>query len=125
MSCACVYVGDDHDMCTLHRSKMVTARKTHKCYECNHTIWPGQKYEYVVAVWDGIFQTVKTCPDCLSIKAAMFCDGWVYGGMHEYLQEYLQEINGELNIQCLDGMTLGARIMVMKMIDEIFEEDVG
>jgi len=47
------------------------ARKSHKCYECKQEFGPGGRYMYVAGVWDGDFQTFKTCPNCLALLRAL------------------------------------------------------
>lgn len=46
--------------CTEHR----TARKRHQCNECRGHIEPGDVYEYVAGLWDGDFNSFKTCIHC-------------------------------------------------------------
>jgi len=53
------------------------ARKEHRCCECGKTINPGDRYERVTGMWDGIFQTFATCEFCAKVRrdlsAAGFC----------------------------------------------------
>lgn len=41
-----------------------TARKAHKCCECHEPIATGQRYERIFLVYDGSFDTFKTCEFC-------------------------------------------------------------
>ena len=45
------------------------ARRQHSCCECGSLIQPGEQYELVRGVWDGQFDTYKTCSFCASARA--------------------------------------------------------
>lgn len=93
MKCVCNDMGDVPEFAT---EKIVVARKTHKCCECNEMILPGQKYEKVNGKWDGQFSTFKTCITCHTIRQE-HCSWWVYGSLREDLRECLglDYVNGE------------------------------
>lgn len=40
------------------------AAKEHRCCECRGTIYTGEIYHLLKGVWNGEFQTYKTCTDC-------------------------------------------------------------
>ena len=44
------------------------AWKAHKCCECLSVISPGEKYERISGVWEGEFQTFKTCMICAEVR---------------------------------------------------------
>jgi len=124
MNCSCVYVGfDTYDTPEFHKAIIRKAIKEHKCCECNRIISIGEKYENVSGSWDGHFSTYKTCEDCLSIRNELFCEGWFYEQIFEYLHEYLNECNGEVPAECLLSLTPNAMTKVCGMIDEIWEDD--
>jgi hypothetical protein len=52
-------------MCTI-RSKIVKARKAHKCDNCGRTISPKSRYLYMVGKndWSGGLSAVKWCARC-------------------------------------------------------------
>lgn len=82
-ACTCDY--DSHP--TVYRKSEHTARKDHKCRECGSTIAPGQRYEYVFAIWDGDAAHVRTCCRCLALRdfvvAHIPCSCWAHGNLLE------------------------------------------
>lgn len=44
-----------------------TARKAHRCIECNRTINPGETYEYWTWAMDGSVDTAKLCAHCQAV----------------------------------------------------------
>lgn len=83
----------DYDPPTMHSARIRTARKAHKCGECSRQIEPGEKYQYVSGVWDGDFDTKKTCRHCLVGQELLIreCRGFIYGGIQEDLQDHVSE----------------------------------
>jgi hypothetical protein len=77
----------DYEMPTVYRAATHTARKEHKCRECARIIKPGERYEYVFAIWEGEACHVRTCSHCLSlrewVKAHVPCFCWGHGEMIE------------------------------------------
>lgn len=53
---------------TLCNESTPVARKQHVCCECGCTIDPGEKYHRVEGLWDGSFQTFKTCEFCAQVR---------------------------------------------------------
>ena len=45
-----------------------TARKRHRCCECRGFVEPFDIYQHVSGMWDGDFNTFKTCPHCLQAR---------------------------------------------------------
>jgi hypothetical protein len=43
-------------------------RKVHKCYECDRIIQIGDRYQYYKILYDGRFDTFKTCDDCAKLR---------------------------------------------------------
>lgn len=70
--------------------KTLTARKQHKCGECNRVIEVGEIYRYEAFIGDG-FDTHKTCRHCSPIRnIAMDIDSegmFFYGMIQEQLWE--------------------------------------
>lgn len=68
--------------------KMVTARKQHKCCECNRIIEVGEKYRYEAFIGDD-FCIHKTCRHCSPVRIlAMDIDSegmFFYGMIQEQL----------------------------------------
>lgn len=81
------YCDCGHDMPTVHHASMRTAREQHQCGECGVGIMPGERYEHVWGVWDGIPETQKTCARCLDLRdwvtAHVPCVCWQYGNMRD------------------------------------------
>jgi hypothetical protein len=63
MECYCDY----DDVADAWIVTMPKARKRHKCYECYGPILPGEVYKRVGSLFDGHWETYKTCPRCLAI----------------------------------------------------------
>lgn len=117
--CSCVYVGDSESS-EFESITNPVSRKTHKCYECGKEILPGEKYERSSGVWDGDFNTFKTCADCLSTRESFFCGGYIYGALWEYLWEHLRDVNGEVSSDCIVPLTPEAREKVCDMIERVW-----
>lgn len=65
----CFYIDDPSTIWDAH---IVRARKLHYCDECYaETIQPGQLYERVGSLFDGRWDTVRTCSECLSLREAV------------------------------------------------------
>lgn len=122
-SCSCIYQAYDGPQATLHHVTTPLAKKPHECCECGRQIAPGEQYERVVGVWEGEFRTYKTCPDCLSIRNEMFCDGWSYGMVWEDLWEHLRETDGRLSDECMLNFTKAARDKVCELIQEMWDDE--
>ncbi len=52
------------ETCTVHRHKIVTARKEHKCSACRSVILPGHRYASVFTLFEGEADTIKRCGSC-------------------------------------------------------------
>lgn len=80
MDCYC-----DYDPATVYRASRHTARKQYRCEECRREIKPGEKYEYVFAVWDGSASHVRTCSHCITarqwVKNNVPCLCWSHSNM--------------------------------------------
>jgi hypothetical protein len=127
--CSCVYVDVDNDGSWEEiLTKQYPSPTIHKCSECLRIIQPGENYEIVVGVSIGGYKeniTInRTCPDCLSIRDAFFCDGYYFEMVWENLWEHLTEINGEIGCGCVEGLTDGAKEKLFEYMDEIFEDFV-
>lgn len=90
MDCYCDY--DPPQFC---KTKRQTARKDHKCGECFRLIKPGESYEYMAGMWDGIFSTHRTCSHCLDIrqfvKNSVPCFCWAYGSLHDDARDTIED----------------------------------
>lgn len=119
--CSCIWVGD-YEYPEFYRQKTVTGRKGHKCSECGRIIEKGEKSEAVSGKWDGDIRSYRTCEDCLSARSEFFCDGYLHNNMWENIWEHVCEHGGEIASECLLALTPRARMRVIEMIDELWEE---
>ena len=78
-TCSCNDNWEGPELVVEHYPK---ARKPHKCCECERTIQPGERYEYVRGLWDGEFETYKTCLGCFRLRDDI-CSGYIYGELAE------------------------------------------
>jgi len=76
----------------------VTARKPWKCCECHQLIPVGTRHEAASGIWQGTWDTQRTCLPCAQIRKDYCACGWVYGGLEEAIWECLGEnyITGEI-----------------------------
>ncbi len=66
---------DTNDSPKIFNETNPTAIKHHICCECGSTIDPGEKYWRVTGLWDGGFETFKTCVICENIKSEAYAEG--------------------------------------------------
>lgn len=66
------------------------ARKPYTCCECQRAISAGERYEYVGGVYDGHFDTYRTCLHCVAASSWLDeeCNGHLFGGIAEELSEH-------------------------------------
>ena len=87
MQCYCDWGnGDDSEF---FREDIITARVEHYCCECGDTIQPGSKYQRIKGVWDGKWETFKTCTPCATVRSDYFCS-WTFGELGEMVWECLE-----------------------------------
>ncbi len=122
MDCSCIYINTDNGP-EFSETTYPVARKTHRCTECYRDIKHGEKYEKCTGVWEGDFETYKTCIDCLSIRENFFCDGWQFTSVIEFLGYHIEETNGEISENCLVNLTVTARAKVCEMIEDNWRDD--
>lgn len=85
----------DYDAPSVFSSRMVKARKQHRCDECRRRISVGERYSYVFGVWDGYPDSFHVCAHCeeirnfVSISVPCFC--WAYGNMLSDAREAIEE----------------------------------
>ena len=98
-----------------------TAKKLHKCGECDRDIILGESCFYTASKSDGHFWTFKTCADCESIRDALYCGGWEYGELFTEVWNHITE-GSKIPDDCLLAMTPDARGNVCNMIQEYWDE---
>lgn len=53
---------------TAYRMVKRTARKEHRCCECQGVIQSGETYIYHSGVWDGLAASFKVCQECEALR---------------------------------------------------------
>jgi hypothetical protein len=81
-SCSCSWEGET---AAVFNRKIRKARKEHTCCECGETIDKGSTYEYVTMLYDGSWDTFKTCMPCFNLGDDIGCR--LYGGLGEQFYE--------------------------------------
>ena len=86
---------DDAYACDVHNDSHPAAQKHHTCRECRRTIKAGESYELVRVLWDGSWNTIKTCTHCQAAREFLgkYCSGWVYGEVLDELVEHYDELS--------------------------------
>lgn len=70
MSRTCIYAeGEGFDFV---ETKLVRARKPHECCECRETINVGDLHEHLRGVYDGQWDSYRTCARCVNVAADYF-----------------------------------------------------
>jgi len=72
---------------TFYDCKTVKGRKDHRCSECLRTIEKGEQHTYVKGLWDGDFETFRTCGDCMSMTRELKVTCWCHGQLMDELDE--------------------------------------
>ena len=85
--CAC-YMDVHCEPPDVHKVTIVQARRLWHCVECHERILPGEPYEFVRGLWEGVWMTYRTCLTCKRIREDLFCN-WVYGELSNGLSECL------------------------------------
>jgi hypothetical protein len=80
-----------------------TAKKPHKCSECEKEIDKGERYQYACGKTEGDFWSFRTCLICDEIRAAFSCEGVMYGGMF-WEDMHSQGVFNEMTTGCLDKL---------------------
>jgi hypothetical protein len=73
----------------MYREKIVTARKSHQCYECEREIKPGEKYERVTGRWEDEWIVYDFCLICSEISTCLSCNGRCFGNLWKDVRDNL------------------------------------
>jgi len=125
MDCSNI-IGSDYDgdgQPALYATTKPRSRRQHKCCECRRIIEPGELYLRESGLWDGMFQTFKTCRDCQSVRNSFLFIGHQYGMMWEDLEEHIRECKGEVGSLHITCLTPKARARVCDLIENHFTEE--
>lgn len=75
------------------------SRKQRACCECTYIIQPGEQYERIAGVWDGVWGHYVTCWTCAGQRQALYDDGnydphegIILGGLDEAMHEADREL---------------------------------
>lgn len=85
----------DYEPCAVYSARDVTARKPHRCYECERPIEAGERYRYTFSVYDGYASSIHTCSHCRDIQQWVAnnipCFCWMHGSMLDDAKEAIRE----------------------------------
>ena len=118
MECACSLNMDVDDCATVLSDTVVVARKNHQCCECRHVIKPSEIYRREKTLYEGSFETYKTCVNCDSIRREFVSGGWYWGEILEGLRECIFGCKGEISEEKISDLTPGGRATVCEMIED-------
>jgi len=85
----------DYDGPDVSETTWRKARVTHRCCECRAVIPAGARYQHVRGLWDGTWETIKTCQPCATIRDDFTRCGYVYGELWETLREAYRDRDDE------------------------------
>lgn len=103
-------------------TKLLKARKDHRCFECKGAIKKGTQYEKVAGKWGTGFETFKTCGDCGSLRTEFFRSGHYFGRIWEDFEIYVDEVAAEISEKCMSNLTPSAREKACNIIQEYWEK---
>src|SRR5438270_4402360 len=72
-----IFDGDPAEVFTQENRK---ARKQYECCECARTIRIGETYQICKMMYEGQWDTYRTCLICAEIRKAFSCEGESIGG---------------------------------------------
>lgn len=86
MSYACYC---DFDPAECYQQKTVTARKQHRCTECDGPINSGESYDRATMLFEGHWLTCRTCQHCLPMAEWVMrnCGCLGHGDLWRHLEE--------------------------------------
>jgi hypothetical protein len=83
-SCSCDFDGEPVEVFT---SRIVKARKEHKCSECSEAIKKGERHLYYTSKCEGEWFTDRSCLVCVAIAEDLCCGKYSFGGLRDMLIE--------------------------------------
>ena len=120
-NCSCIYSEGDGEYCTNFIMRTPVARKEHICNECGCKIKPGNKYFHERLVYNGDFDTQRTCIDCMSCRKVFFCT-YSYGTLWEEMEYHIECEDGQISSESILACTLVARNKIIDLIDQLWEK---
>lgn len=90
-------------------SRRVHAGRAHRCCECDHPIAKGESHEIDKGLWDGRWDTFRTCLLCVEIRGHFDCGGgWIYECLWSDLEEnFFPDMRA--GGPCMDGLSPAAK----------------
>jgi hypothetical protein len=83
---------DDCVLPSVFNRKLITARREHRCSECEHPIFKGEQYWNIRGLWEGTWDTFYICTCCENARCAVAGEIDVscvpYGFLAEYIDYY-------------------------------------
>jgi len=116
-------VDTSYDQPSFFNDDNPVARKEHKCTECGRIIKPGERYKKESGKWDGVFETHRTCFDCLSVRDVFFCDGFFYDQIWDDLEQHIRDMNGQIPESCILDLTPAARERIFEIIEQLWMDE--
>jgi len=102
-TCSVSFGTEADEICDFWETKIKTARRIHRCGECDKDIQPKHKYESQAYVFDGAFHHEKRCLICAEIRDAFLEEGCAYcpGDMWSEIRDY---VFPEMTTICFDRL---------------------
>ena len=125
--CACISVCPEYESSTIVQKMRKEQRGRHKCGECGRRIEKEEEYEWHFGDdgYNDLYVHI-TCADCLSIRDALFCDGWFWGRIWQDVWDFLCDMDdyGETSsvLSCVPNLTPRARDMLFEDIETLWKE---
>lgn len=106
---------DDGNHPEVFTSRRIKAAKDHRCRECDETIPKGAVHELDKGIWDGRWDSIRTCLSCVEIRNHFACgNGWVYGQLWYDLEEnFFPDMRA--GGPCLDGLSPAGKARMFEM----------
>lgn len=118
------------DLPTVWRASRPKARKLHRCIECTGSIEPGEVYEKFTGLWDGSWDTYRTCAECntlrgeVNTKSRATEDCVAFGELHQSFWE--PEFDDSQRLRFLNNAERrGAVDLAAKLRRQLAEENEG
>ena len=88
------------------REETRTARKSHRCNECNRVIDRGEQYKFEAFVYERQIWTYKTCVHCLAVRDWLWehCGGFLFDMVKEDFLEHKDEQPGRAVLRAMVAM---------------------
>lgn len=115
---------DDCERPSVHDVSLPRARKGYSCTECGDGgIKKGDRYELVKGMWDGAWDTHRTCLSCVEIRDHFACDGFIYGQLWEDIENnFFPDM--KCGGPCMEGLSVAAKTRLIDLrMEWLLEQD--